>query len=181
MSDIRRNTELDLPLIVSGHSNFPNDNKFDTLKTLSKLITCVGNFYVQYNFGNLEKISFIIEKYNFKRTELWKMLSIKYKLSPNESRKLWIKLCLSSSGMPECLRQLFSIDSIHLINDENRTENWRNILKISEKIGDGEYLRLSTEVGEYGGIHEIENDINRTHQDFEFFRKNENKLKNNKY
>ena len=144
-------------------------------------------FYSKYNFGNLEKVAYLAEKFNFRRWELWEQLSIKYRLSPNESRKLWIRFNVSHDGINECARKLFQSDEVVSIPDDAvslRKISWRRLLRIvpddtqrdlyrkyASELAPGEVIsKLSPE------NNDIARDVHRTHQELALFQEESTKL-----
>ena len=140
----------------------------------------LGEFYSKYNFSNLDKVPYLADKFNFRRWELWEQLSIKYRLSPTESRMAWIKFNVRHDGVSECARRLFVYDEAVSISDESSTIRkaaWRSMLGIDPnenqrdtynkyvpELAPREYVkRLTSESSD------IVRDIQRTHQELGFF------------
>jgi hypothetical protein len=159
-------SDNEIPLSTEP-SELPNRRFEDTLRT----------FYLQYNFGNLDKVPYLAEKFDSRRWELWEQLSIKYRLSPRESRSLWIDFNIHHDGIYECARKLFSTEELILVQGdsiEQRRIAWKKMLNIesddSKKSLYNKYRTEihSTEVGD-DGINDITRDVHRTHQELGLF------------
>ena len=161
-------SESDNDLPLSAEPAEPTDKRFEeTLRA----------FYHQYNFGNLDKVPYLAEKFHSRRWELWEQLSIKYRLSPRESRSLWIDFNIYRDGVSECARKLFSVEEIVSVQDdsiEQRRLAWKKMLNVdssdSQKALYHKYrteLR-STEAGD-DCKNDITRDVHRTHQELGFF------------
>jgi hypothetical protein len=144
--------------------------------TISSFEDVLANFYSQYNIANMDKVSYLAEKFDTRRWELWEQLSIKYKLSPRESRLLWIQFNLKHEGAAECSRKLFSLTRCYYVDDDqpgSRSSIWRQLL-IPDLSDDktGAYIKYTEELqGIANGAHEddIVRDVHRTHQELSFF------------
>ena len=146
----------------------------------------LSEFYSKYNFGNLEKVKYLADKFCFRRWELWEQLCIKYKLSPEESRLLFIKFNISHEGINECSRKLFHNDEIISIPDDAmslRKAAWRKLLGLSTDESQQElYMKYASELAPpelLAGISsensDIARDVYRTHQELSLFREEETK------
>ena len=138
-------------------------------------------FYSKHNFGNLDKVRYLADKFNFRRWELWEQLCIKYKLSPNEARLLFIKFNMSNEGMNECARKLFHGDEVISIPEDAMTQRksaWRKLLGVvSDDSQRDLYLKYASELAPAEILaainsdnNEIARDVYRTHQELALFR-----------
>lgn len=150
-------------------------------RSVTEFEEILAEFYAKHNFGNLDKVPYLAEKFTDRRWELWEQLSIKYKLSPSESRTLWIRFHIQSDGVSECARKLFKLDGTVTIPDDSmllRKAAWRRILcvnadddtqrvlyhKYADEIAPRERIeKLSPETSD------IVRDVLRTHQELAFF------------
>jgi len=135
------------------------------------------DFYATYNFGNLDKVPYLTEKFFFRRWDLWKQLSIKYRLSPRESSNLWTRFNIKFDGIPECTRRLFdSAETITLSTDslDDRRKIWASILSSSSDTNREQYAKhvaevLDAWVKDDQSSNCIRIDVIRTHQELSFF------------
>lgn len=144
------------------------------------LVGVLSEFYSKYNFNNLDRVPYLADKFNFRRWELWEQLSIKYRLSPTESRLLWIDFCVHRDGIPECARQLFQDHEAISIPDDSgplRKAAWRAMLGIHPQSDQRElFEKYISELAPRGEIakltpqtSDIARDVERTHQELAFF------------
>ena len=155
------------------HSDYSPVNKEN------EFMSILASFYSTHNFANLDKVPYLAEKFNFRRWELWEQLSIKYKLSPRESRETWIQFNVSHEGVPECARRLFSFDEAFKIADESvslRKAAWRSMLANSTHEQRDLYSKYAQEfasresiVGLTSENNVIVRDVLRTHQELGYF------------
>ena len=144
--------------------------------TISSFEDVLTNFYSQYNIANMDKVSYLADKFDNRRWELWEQLSIKYKLSPRESRLLWIQFNLEHEGAAECSRKLFGLTRCYYIHDDqadSRASLWRQLLipDLSDDKTEA-YIKYTEELqGDPHSAYEndIVRDVHRTHQELSFF------------
>lgn len=137
-------------------------------------------FYAKYNFGNLDKVPYITEKFFFRRWDLWKQLSIKYRLSPRQSSDLWIRFNIKFDGVSECARRLFDSDeTVQVASDslENRRNIWSTLLgpvlednreQYSKHLSEIQ-TKLASKSDSQDSSQIIHLDVVRTHQELGFF------------
>lgn len=138
----------------------------------------LAEFYSKHNFGNLDKVDYLAEKFELRRWELWEQLSIKYKLSPKESRVTWVKFIADRYGPGECARKLFDRSELVTILDDipsMRKTAWVDMLGLNALDSQrGVYQKYTEEItfpdadSESANV-EIMRDVQRTHQELAFF------------
>jgi hypothetical protein len=137
----------------------------------------LSDFYATYNFGNLEKVPYLAERFFFRRWDLWKQLSVKYRLSPRESVNLWIRFNVKFDGIPECTRRLFdSPETVQISTDslDDRRKIWIKFLSSSSDSQREQYEKHVSEILQSGPNDDqasncIRIDVVRTHQELSFF------------
>jgi len=158
----------------------PDSQDARTCHTDTQFQEALTEFYSKYNIGNLEKVEYLAEKFYFRRWELWEQLSIKYRLSPSESRKLWIKFNVVHEGINECARKLFHSDEVVSIPDDAlslRKVSWRRLLSVYPDDSQREmYSKYASELAPRDKIsaltpenNDIARDVHRTHQELALF------------
>ena len=157
----------------------PPQTEIHDESSLGDFKNALYEFYARYNFGNLDKVPYLAEKFFFRRWELWKQLSIKYHLSPRESAELWVRFNLRFDGVPECARRLFgSHETVVVTSDSARRKAiWVSILLGTSDNHKEQYRKHSDEIqhrmseGKINTIssQSIQLDVIRTHQELGFF------------
>lgn len=163
---------------VSQNTQLSHDSHNREEEGLPSFANTLAAFYSKYNFGNLDKVEYLAEKFESRRWELWEQLCIKYKLSPNESRETWIKFNLLRDGQAACARRLFEREEAVTILEDSpsmRMTAWIKILAVipSDTQVDAYQKYVAEIASQHGsfelGISEIKRDIERTHQELSFF------------
>jgi hypothetical protein len=155
----------------------PAQQSHSELPSFEDFKDALQEFYATYNFGNLEKVPYLAERFIFRRWDLWRQLSIKYRLSPRESANLWIRFNVKFDGIPECARRLFdSPETVQISSDslEERRKIWIKLLAISSDSQREQYDKHVLEVSKSGQVDDQANnciriDVVRTHQELSFF------------
>jgi hypothetical protein len=163
-------TDDELPVAEAHQEPIAIDTYFQTVLT---------EFYSRFNFNNLQRVAYIAEKFQFRRWQLWEQLTIKYHLSPNDSRLLWINFNINHDGMPECSRRLFGDHEMIRVDDgpNTRRTHWKHMLGVDASDEQKnlyakyvlETLDLSAREANTEKIDEILRDVDRTHQELAFF------------
>jgi len=172
--DLSSDEHLSLSEIQTGHVE---QNGTHEATSLDDFKSALYDFYARYNFGNLDKIPYLAEKFYFRRWELWKQLSMKYHLSPRESAELWTRFNVRFDGVPECARRLFGSHETVVINSDSkrRRELWVALLSVTADNHREQYNKHSAEIQERKGTIDlsapqpIHLDVIRTHQELSFF------------
>jgi hypothetical protein len=172
--DLSSDEHLSLSEIQTGHET---QNGTHEGTSLDNFKSALYDFYARYNFGNLDKIPYLAEKFYFRRWELWKQLSMKYNLSPRESAELWTRFNVRFDGVPECARRLFGSHETVVINSDSRRrrELWVTLLSVTADNHREQYKKHSAEIEERKGTIDlsatqpIHLDVIRTHQELSFF------------
>jgi hypothetical protein len=160
-------------------TGLPEKNEAHSGVSFEEFKASLYDFYAKYNFGNLDKVPYLAEKFFFRRWELWKQLSMKYHLSPRESSELWIRFNVRFDGVPECSRRLFGSHETVVINSDSakRREAWSNLLCVSPDTQQDQYhkhcveitQRSSTSPTSSPSTQSIHLDVVRTHQELSYF------------
>lgn len=138
----------------------------------------LDDFYSVYNVGNMSKVSYLALKFTARRWELWEQLSIKYRISPRESSRFWIRFNTSGLCSFDSIQRLFGSDSEPsgpMGEDMNRSSFWVGILGLSG-LSDTDNISYSKYVSELeftASVSKITDsiwlDVVRTHQELALF------------
>ena len=174
--DLSSDEHVSLCEIPTGQ---PAQNEIREESSLEDFKNALYDFYARYNFGNLDRVPLLAEKFFFRRWELWKQLSIKYHLSPRQSAELWTRLNVRFDGVPECTRRLFGSHETVVTNSDTarRKDIWVALLVPTSDTHREQYRKHSDEVqqrvSEYQTdpqhVQSIQLDVIRTHQELSFF------------